>query len=67
MSRTIVVLGVPMDLGQSRRGVDMGPSAFRCTGFEAVLEELGYRVVDLGNVAVPVVESLGGGEPEAAA
>jgi arginase len=62
MSRTIVVLGVPMDLGQTRRGVDMGPSAMRCTGFESALAELGLKVIDLGDVAVPVAESLGGGE-----
>lgn len=59
MSQTIVVLGVPMDLGQRRRGVDMGPSAMRCTGFESALTELGHRVIDLGDVTVPVAESLG--------
>ena len=58
MRRSIVILGVPMDLGQSRRGVDMGPSAMRCTGFESALRELGYDVTDLGDVRVPVVESL---------
>lgn len=58
MRRSIVILGVPMDLGQSRRGVDMGPSAMRCTGFESELRELGYDVTDLGDVRVPVVESL---------
>jgi arginase len=61
MARTIVVLGVPMDLGQSRRGVDMGPSAMRCTGFETMLSDLGHRVSDLGDVTVPVAESLPAG------
>jgi arginase len=42
-----------MDLGQSRRGVDMGPSAVRYAGLKARLEGLGYRVHDEGNVAVP--------------
>lgn len=58
MQRSIVILGVPMDLGQSRRGVDMGPSAMRYTGFESELRGLGYKVTDLGDVRVPVVESL---------
>ncbi len=61
----LAVLGVPMDLGQGRRGVDMGPSALRNTGFETALTELGYEVHDLGNVTVPVVESLRGGNPAA--
>ncbi len=42
-----------MDLGQSRRGVDMGPSAVRYAGLQARLERLGYKVLDLGNVPVP--------------
>jgi arginase len=58
----VAVLGVPMDLGQGRRGVDMGPSALRCAGFEAAFGDLGYEMIDLGNVAVPVVESLQGGD-----
>jgi arginase len=37
-SKTIRVIGVPLDLGQSRRGVDMGPSAVRVAGLEARLE-----------------------------
>ena len=58
MTTTVAVLGVPMDLGQTRRGVDMGPSALRCTGFERSLVELGHEVLDLGDIAVPVAESL---------
>lgn len=65
MGRTIVILGVPMDLGQRRRGVDMGPSAMRCTGFEAELRALGHEVTDLGDVPVPVVESLARAEEPA--
>ena len=60
MTTKVAVLGVPMDLGQARRGVDMGPSALRCTGFEHALDELGYGVLDLGDIAVPVAESLAG-------
>ncbi len=52
------ILGVPMDLGQGRRGVDMGPSAIRYGRLQEVLEGLGYQVHDYGDVKVPVVESL---------
>src|SRR5205807_8783914 len=56
-SRKIRVIGVPLDLGQSRRGVDMGPSAVRVAGLEAKLEALGLVVEDGGNVAVPIAET----------
>jgi arginase len=48
-----------MDLGQDRRGVDMGPSAIRYARLQAVLEELGYPVADLGNAGVPIPEVVG--------
>ncbi len=51
--RKIHILGVPMDLGQNRRGVDTGPSAVRYAHLQARLEELGYTVHDEGNVAAP--------------
>jgi len=54
--RQIRVIGVPLDLGQSRRGVDMGPSAVRVAGLEARLEALGHVVEDAGNVAVALPE-----------
>ena len=50
-TKYIRIIGVPLDLGQSRRGVDMGPSAMRVAGLEAKLEALGYDVEDGGNVA----------------
>lgn len=56
--KDIGILGVPMDLGQGRRGVDMGPSAMRYGRLQEVLEGLGHRVHDYGDVRVPVVESL---------
>ncbi|GEM86219.1 arginase [Meiothermus granaticius] len=62
--KRIGILGVPMDLGQGRRGVDMGPSALRYARLQEVLEGLGHSVLDYGDVDVPVVESLrpsGGG------
>ena len=54
-----------MDLGQGRRGVDMGPSALRYARATSCLEELGYEVRDRGNVQVPIPEvvSRGGGIP----
>ncbi len=50
---TIRVIGVPMDLGQSRRGVDMGPSAIRHAGLHERLRSLGYATEDAGNVDIP--------------
>ena len=47
-----------MDLGAGRRGVDMGPSAIRLAQLQQQLEALGHEVTDLGNVSVPVAESL---------
>ncbi len=52
------LLGVPMDLGAGRRGVDMGPSALRLARLGDTLRGLGHEVRDLGNVAVPVAESV---------
>ena len=63
--RTIRVIGVPLDLGQSRRGVDMGPSAVRVAGLEARLEELGHVVEDAGNIAVAIPEQKKEGDPHA--
>lgn len=55
--RTIRILGVPIDLGQQRRGVDMGPSAIRYAGLQHHLKTLGYHVEDSGNLNVPVPEA----------
>lgn len=62
--RTVHLIGVPLDLGASRRGVDMGPSALRIARLAAALERLGCTVEDLGNLVVPQAESVrqpGGG------
>ena len=56
--KNIRIIGVPMDLGQSRRGVDMGPSALRYAGLAARLRKLGYQVEDLGNLEVRVRDTL---------
>ncbi len=63
--RRIRVLGVPLDLGQTRRGVDMGPSAVRVAGLEARLEALGHDVHDGGNIAVVLPEQRAEGDPRA--
>ena len=49
----VEIVGVPMDLGGSRRGVDMGPSAIRYAGLRSRLERLGHTVRDHGNLQVP--------------
>lgn len=46
------IIGVPMDFGQSRRGVDMGPSAMRYAGAIQRLEALGHEVKDEGDITV---------------
>ena len=58
MPLEIAVLGVPMDLGQGRRGVDMGPSALRYGRLEERLEGIGHVVRDLGDIVVPTAEEL---------
>jgi len=52
----IDIIGVPIDLGADRRGVDMGPSAIRYAHLQQKLEALGCVVVDEGNVEVPIAE-----------
>jgi arginase len=52
----IDIIGVPIDLGADRRGVDMGPSAIRYAHLQNKLEELGYTVQDEGNVEVAIAE-----------
>ncbi len=52
----IDIIGVPIDLGADRRGVDMGPSAIRYAHLQLKLESLGYTVNDEGNVEVPIAE-----------
>jgi arginase len=54
----IHLLGVPMDLGSGRRGVDMGPSAIRIAGVAGRLEEQGHKVVDEGDVVIKNMEEL---------
>ena len=55
--REIAIIGAALDLGQGRRGVDMGPSAIRYAGLEERLQGLGYEVRDEGNVETAVAEA----------
>ena len=58
MEHSICIVGVPMDLGQSRRGVDMGPGAVRYAHLRQRLQSLGCTVRDCGNVEIPVRDTL---------
>ena len=55
--REVAIIGAALDLGQGRRGVDMGPSAMRYAGLEERLTSLGYQVRDHGNVETAVPEA----------
>ena len=59
----IDLIGVPLDFGSGRRGVDMGPSAIRYGELRPGLEALGHRVHDLGNMQVPLAETCQPGDP----
>jgi arginase len=65
MPQKIRIIGVPMDLGASRRGVDMGPSAVRVAGLQARIKHLGHHVEDIGNISVRQPEELSYGEKHA--
>jgi arginase len=54
--KTVRIFGIPMDLGQSRRGVDMGPSAVRYAQLKERIQQLGYKAYDEGNVSVAQAE-----------
>jgi len=58
MKRKVNIIGVPMDLGAGRRGVDMGPSALRIAGLNQAVSRLGFEVSDSGNVNVRPPESM---------
>ena len=66
MTRNIAIIGAPQDLGQGRRGVDMGPSALRVAGIGRRLAAFGHNVEDRGNIPVVQPESITDpGSPEA--
>ncbi|HEX3701875.1 MAG TPA: arginase [Vicinamibacterales bacterium] len=55
--KPVHIIGVPLDLGGNRRGVDMGPSALRIAGLGERIAALGYMVVDKGNLPSPIPET----------
>ena len=61
--RPVHLIGVSLDLGGNRRGVDMGPSAFRIAGIGEKLAALGVSVVDVGDVVAPTPETKSEGDP----
>lgn len=61
----VAIIGAALDLGQGRRGVDMGPSAIRYAGLDTRIEELGRPVEDWGNVVTAVAESIDYGDERA--
>ena len=61
--RKVTFVGVPLDLGAGRRGVDMGPSALRGAEIHARVRELGYEVADHGDMKVSIAETRDPGDP----
>jgi arginase len=59
---SVTLIGVPLDLGAGRRGVDMGPSAFRVAGLEEKIRALGLEVKDRGDLPVKIQETQGPGD-----
>ena len=55
--RSVQIIGVPLDLGGNRRGVDMGPSALRIAGLAERIAQLGHTVVDRGDLPAPIPET----------
>jgi len=64
-SAPVAIIGAALDLGQGRRGVDMGPSAIRYAGLDSRIAELGRPVEDWGNVGTPVAEAIDYGDERA--
>lgn len=62
--RKVTVIGVPLDLGAGRRGVDMGPSAFRVADIDRKIRALGHAVEDAGDIDVEIAETHQPGDPK---
>lgn len=61
LDRTVKIIGVPLDLGASRRGTDVGPSALRIAGLGRQLRRMGYTVAREEDIPAPAMET---GTPE---
>ncbi len=61
--RKVTFIGVPLDLGAGRRGVDMGPSAFRVADIDQRVRDLGHEVSDAGDMKVSIPETQDPGDP----
>jgi arginase len=55
--KTVRIIGVPMDLGASRRGTDTGPSAMRIAGLGAAIKRMGYTLAREEDIFVPAMET----------
>ncbi len=64
MLRKAAIIGVPLDLGANRRGVEMGPSGLRVTNLAERIRKIGYDVVDRGDIDVPLPEECDIGDPK---
>lgn len=64
-SKTVHVVGVPLDHGAGRRGVGMGPAAMRIAGLHGAIERIGHRVLDRGDISIPAPETQPEGESRA--
>jgi arginase len=63
-SKTVEIVGFPVDLGSGRRGVDMGPSAIRIAHLSDKLKGLGYKVIDHGDISIQIIEKQKVGNPK---
>lgn len=61
--KPVHLIGVPLDLGSGRRGVDMGPSALRIAGLADRIAQLGIAVTDRGDIAAPIPETRRPADP----
>lgn len=55
--KSVKIIGVPMDLGASRRGTDSGPSALRIAGLGAAIRKMGYTLTQEEDIFVPAMET----------
>jgi arginase len=55
-TKTVNIIGFPIDLGSGRRGVDMGPSALRIADLSPKLQQLGYKIIDEGDIHIEIIE-----------